>query len=256
VLTWLTTEALSRGRLSARASCRTIAEGTALNKTSSIRGTAELVALRLIAKRDGTATRSAAYILRYAETLRMGGSLKQPPVERFPQNQSDHPGSFKLPPDSTKTGQNALLFDSDPGVLSIDRSSFLATSSVIDRSAEVFHTPAQRAECSALMRGFVIHRLGHHDAHPPDKKMLSMMLCVCEWEHLKNWLEWMTTGVGGRIKARRPDPPDNLGSPYAWLLKVAINHMHGIEPAEQKPTLELLRGGKQMYTRWHSEGLK
>lgn len=258
VLAWLTEEAMSNGKLDIRASCREIEEGTGMARTSSIRGTKQLVTLRLIAKREGTATSPAAYLLNFARTLRMGGSFKQPPVERNPQDQSAQSyqgGPKKLPPKC----ENAPLFEMAPGVLSIDSSALSdleKASSLFDRSSENIHSDAERAECSALMRAFVIHRLRHSGAHPPDKKIVGMMLCVCEWEHLRHWLEWMTTGAGGRIKARQPEPPTNLGSPYAWLLKVAINHMHGIPAAEQKPTLELLRGGRQMFTRWHTEGAK
>ena len=39
----------------------------------------------MIAKREGTATRPAAYILRFAETLQMGGKAALPPVDRNPQ---------------------------------------------------------------------------------------------------------------------------------------------------------------------------
>ena len=180
-------------------------------------------------------------------------------MDHFPQFQQDHPGPVAGPPVFADCQQNGLLFDSAPGVLSIDRCSTSLSKSEFDRSSELQdhpHSDQQKRECSSLMRGFVIHRLRHHDAHPPDKKILSMMLNVCEWDHLKPWLEWMITGTGGKIKARQPEPPANLGSPYAWLLKVAINHMHGIAAEEQKPTLELLRGGKQLYTRWHTEGLK
>lgn len=234
-------------------------------KSNAILATRDLVTLRLIAKRQGTAVRSAAYLLRFAETLPMsklrGGPVAGPPVNRFPQFQQDHRGPVAGPPDFPESQQNDLFPHSASDVLSIDQSSLSvvekASETVFDRLSEpAEHTPEQRAECSALMRGFLIHRLRHQGPHPPDKQMLAMMLGVCEWEHLKNWLLWMTTGHGGNIKGRHPEPPDNLGNPYAWLLKVAINHMHAIPANEQKPTLELLRGGKQLYTRWHTEGAK
>ena len=99
------------------------------------------------------------------------------------------------------------------------------------------------------MHGFVKHKLRWVDPHPPDKKIVSMMLCVCEWSMLEKWLTSMITD-------RTIEPPKHLGNPYGWLLTVAINKIHGTPAAEQKPTLELLRGGRQMFTRWHTEGLK
>ena len=75
------------------------------------------------------------------------------------------------------------------------------------------------------------------------------MMRVAEWPEVENFLLAM-------IKARDCPAPANIGKPYAWLVTVAINKIHGIAPEEQKPTLELLRGGRQMFTRWHTEGLK
>ena len=58
------------------------------------------------------------------------------------------------------------------------------------------------------------------------------------------------------IKKRDHEIPRNIGQPYAWLVAVALNQIHGLQPEEQKPTLEMLRGGKQLFTRWHTESLK
>jgi hypothetical protein len=69
------------------------------------------------------------------------------------------------------------------------------------------------------------------------------MLNVAEWPTLKHWLYSM-------LNFNSKEPPPNLGSPYAWLVAVAIQKIHGIAPAEQKPTLEILRGGKQLQSKW------
>ena len=264
VLTWLTNEALRNGATSLRASCRDVEAGTGWSRPSTIKAMRALVAMGVIAKRAGTATRPAAYLLRYAETLRMGGKAALPPVQKeadFPQEEWSTRLTRVVKPVDHQTSQNPSLFDMAPGVLSIDQSSSSLTAeekASFDRSSDFFHTDAQRNECRALMVGFAKHRCRIQSPHTPDKKMLEMMLRVAEWERLRPWLLWMT-GVSKTqcgIVGKPPDPPRDLGNAYAWLLKVAINNLLGIDPAEQQPTLELLRGGKQQYTRWHSEGLK
>lgn len=250
VLTWLTSEALTEGKLSIRASCRDVAAGAGCAKSNTIIGTKELVALRLIAKREGTATRPAAYILRYAETLKMGGPVAGPPVERFPQNQQDHRGPVAGPPKNGDLQHCATLFDLDPDVLSIDSKVLSKGNSSIDRSGDPLPIDPEAAKkCTGLMQLFVQHQLRWTNPHPPDSKIVGVMLRVAEWPTVERFLTAAVRGDG-------PKAPERVGQPYAWLVSVALNHIHGLQPDEQKPTLELLRGGRQMFSKWHTEGLK
>ena len=84
------------------------------------------------------------------------------------------------------------------------------------------------------------------NAHPPDRKIVRTMLRVAEWPAL----EWfmIETLKGNGIKA-----PNRIGQPYAWLVAVTVNQIHGIPADEMKPTLELLRGGRQMFSRNYEE---
>ena len=145
VLTWLTAEALSQGSTAIRASCRDVAAGSGCAKSKTIEATAWLVAMRFIAKREGTATRPAAYILRFADTLKMGGPKKGPPVERFPQNPGDHRGPEKGPPPRDEQPRQQQLIETAPGVLSIDSKVYSSSVDSFDRSeASDFPSPSTR----------------------------------------------------------------------------------------------------------------
>jgi hypothetical protein len=230
VLSFLTAEALKRGGLSVRASVADIVESTGFARSGVIVATSQLVALRLIAKRKGSATSSSAYLLRFAETLRMGSPKSGPPASVG--------GSPNFgPPDR----ENRPLFEVATGVQSIDSSTTESIDKAcsIDRSSDV-HFEA----CKNLMTAFARHVARIPTAHPPDRRMVSTMLNVAEWECVEAWLASLL---------RMPPPivpPANVASPYAWLIAVAIQKIHGIAPADQKPTLELLRGGRQMRSKW------
>ncbi len=241
---------MRNGSTSVRASCRDVEAGSGWSRPSTIKATRALVSAHLIAKREGTATRPAAYLLRFAETLRMGGKAALPPVDRNPQTWVVNQLDQVVKPVDHLNDENPSLFDLAPGVLSIDRSSSAVSEGFIDRSADSLPVDPEHAKkCSQLMLLFVRQQLRWANPHPPDKKIVAVMLRVAEWPEIENFLL-------GQIKARECHAPRNVGKPYAWLVTVALNQIHGIAADEQKPTLELLRGGKQLFSRWHTEGAK
>lgn len=76
--------------------------------------------------------------------------------------------------------------------------------------------------------------------------MIRMMLRVAEWETVEGWLKAL-------LKFNTIEPPPGIASIYAWLIAVALQKIHGIAPSEQKPTLQLMRGGKQLRSKWAEE---
>ncbi len=79
VLTYLTAEAFQKGALSIRASSRTIAESARVSRRNVQYAIDGLADRGLIATREGTRTKAAAYQLRFAEILKMGGAVTTPP---------------------------------------------------------------------------------------------------------------------------------------------------------------------------------
>jgi hypothetical protein len=191
----------------------------------------------IIAKREGTARTPAAYILRFAETLRMGGSQREPPPDAGvvpPRNQG---GSQREP----LNHENRPLFEMELRVQSIDSSALSITSS-IDRSSDPPQNEEHADELRQLLTAVVRHTSRAPDQHPPDKTMLRMFAHTATWPTLQSWLTAL-------LKFNSIEMPRAVASPYAWLLAVLLQKLHGIAPADQKPTLQLLRGGKQLRTR-------
>jgi hypothetical protein len=105
-----------------QASSREIAAATKCSRNKVQAAIDSLTSRGLIATREGTRTKAAAYLLQFLEILSIGGSVREPPQAvtgsaREPQVASlgSHPGSEREPPPTENKGEvfppSALLID-------------------------------------------------------------------------------------------------------------------------------------------------
>jgi hypothetical protein len=139
-----------------------------------------------------------------------------------------HPGCFLQPP----TEENTAHPQATPRV-DIDNE----TTEVLDRllkASDKRTDPAAIATARAWLHGYVAKLAPDKDRHPPDNRIVAQFLAIAEWPRLEHLLK--------ALFEERQTP----GYSYAWFLTVALQRLHGIQPARLKTRraqLKLVRSG-------------
>ena len=237
MLLHLTAEATRRKQISVLASSRDLEAATKTARRAIQRAIDGLTTRGLIAVRQGTATKAAAYIVRILELLPMSGAPKTPPAQ--PEDEQvalfgTKGGAFRTPPPH----ENAA----DPEAEPVDIEGFNSTTSTLDpRLKKIFQRRPEQFSPAALdqarrglhghMRKFGIEA----NAHPPDDKITARFLACGE-----------DAGGWPRLQALLTDLMNERKRPrtYGWFVTVALQRIHGIKPAEvknQQAALKLVR---------------
>lgn len=216
------------------ASSRSLSSLTRLARSAVVAALDSLAARGLLGEIRGSTSRPAAYSLLWLETLEMppqpGGPPTGPPQDS--QNsvpvlfedqpglpagpgvvlQQDQGGPFAGPP---PTGNKGL-----PPAVDIDND--LLPIQIIDRllTANPKNTPpADLANARRWLHGYRL-KLGREPrVHPPDDRILAQFLSIAPWPALERLLY--------DLLAERKEP----GYSYAWFVSVALQRLHGLEPA-------------------------
>ena len=240
VLTYLTAEDERSQHQGVRASSRQIAKACNLARSNVVPALDDLATRGLIAIRQGTATRAAAYMLRFLDVAQMsgpavgpgiipGGLVTGPPPDLF----QDHPGPGSGPPST----ENAALPRATPAV---DIDGVLTLEGIIDRlhrASPKTIEPDTLIAARRFLHGYMaklatdeVRRQG--PPHPPDDKIVAQFLAMGDgvggWPRLQNLLY--------ELMAEKKTPYS-----YGWFLAVAAQRIHGVSPSALKQRRAELR---------------
>jgi len=248
LLTHLTAEAARRQTLSIQASSRELENATGTARSAIQRAIDGLTSRGLIAVRQGTATKAAAYILRYLEIARIdaprdkcSGPLAGPPTDAGGSGKGPGVALFEYkggplagPPPAENAG--------DPEAAPVDIEGVDCNRNTIDptlqkifqRRPEQF-SPAALDQARRWMHGYMRKFGIESDQHPPDEKIAAQFLACGDdaggWPRLEALLHDL---MAERKKAYS----------YAWFVSVALQRIHGIRPdlvKRQRAALKLVR---------------
>lgn len=217
---------------SAKASSRQIAGATRLSRSNVQRALDSLNRRRLIAIREGTATRAAAYLLNFTQTtaFRGGPAVGPPPAQMaLPGGPAAGPPVWAtIPPESDGVAsQQGHPFQP---VAPVDIS--IEPISIIDRllSSRPNHfDKATLAQAEKWVHGYMAKFSPIPNPHPPDPYILAQLLAVADLPTI----EWLIS----ELMVERKPP----GQTYAWFVTVALQRIHGIQPQVLKARRAALR---------------
>jgi len=246
----------------ALASSRKLAQATGLSRRAVQAAIDSLNARGLIATRQGTAQKAAAHRLRCLEipALTHGEQNAKAPLDGWRTNCAT-PGEPSAPPlldgwrtDCATPGEPSAPPPTEnqpltpPSATPIDQSI-----EIIDRllRAKESDYPAELITTARRwLHGYALKLGRDKDRHPPDGRIVAQFLSIAPWPQLE--------GLLYDLLAERKEP----GYSYAWFVTVALQRLHGIQPAtlrERRAALKLVTPGRacrDQVTRTLTAGVK
>lgn len=228
VLVHLTFLAETDGQKSCRISARELAKQCRTSRRAVQPALDSLAARGLITTRQGTATTPSAYLLNFLNTVQIGGAPNAPPpaekqaqqerlaleVRHPDENELRHPGAGNAPPPTDskqeKDGTSRASIESRFDYEVIDR----LLKAKPDKSDAALIEAARR-----WLHGYMAKLGREQHPHPPDNQILAQFLAIATWPQLE--------GLLYDLLAERKEP----GYSYAWFITVALQRIHGIQPA-------------------------
>ena len=220
VLIYLTAEATATASTTVQTSSRDIARACKLSRSNVMPAIDSLTTRGLIATRQGTATRAAAYMLRFLEVTTLGGPVTGPPRANpgptagppLDLNQG-HPGPVTGPPPT----ENAGLLPT-PSRLDINPDSIVLLDRVL--TARSSQKPRDLLQQFAATLRTYAPRLGRVYDRDPDADTCAQLLEACGDRH--ETLSWLVI----QLKNAHTQP----GESPMWWVTVALQRVHGIPP--------------------------
>jgi hypothetical protein len=230
VLLELTARAEASPHHSVTISSRDLASATRSTRSHLREALQALSARGLITTRQGTATRASVHQVNLLDTVLLGGSEKDPPPasQWVPNGPTpglfrSHPGTAADPPPLENTGlpvAPAPVDTTDSSTELLDRL-LKANPKRVD--------PDLLATARRFLHGYVAKLAADPGRHPPDDRLVAQFLAIAEWRQLERVLY--------DLLAERKQP----GYSYAWFISVALQRLHGIQPAALKARRAQLR---------------
>lgn len=225
-----------------RISSRKLAELAGIARSNVVKALDSLDTRAIITIRQGTATKAAGILLNYAKTV----PIERGPVVGPPRSQNettpvlfqDHPGpvlgppggpTVRPPPTENKglTGAADRVDISNDSIRLIDR---------LLKANPKRIEPAKIETARRWLHGYQAKLGRERDPHPPDDRIVAQFLSIADWPILERLLY--------DLMAERKEP----GYSYAWFVSVALQRIHGVQPATLKARRAELRVVKAGHT--------
>jgi len=219
-----------------RASSRDLANACKASRSKLQAALDSLTARGILTTRQGTTTTAAAYQVNPLLTVRIGGSLGEPPP-RLPKDATQAPlwsqgGSLPMPP---PTENKALA--AAPGAVEIGATSLLLIDRVLSAKAKDFD-PDLIVTFRNWLHAYMC-KLGRDDrgqptpqAHPPKDDLVAQFLACGDPRRL-----------GAMLDSLMCDRKDCYS--YGWFVTLALQRIHGLHFQEQKAARAALRDVKR-----------